>query len=79
MIFPALVTQSIGGVSSMGTPPTPIPMLAWTGMLEFLTQSLTMTAARATFQAKLLEVFQLTTAPKMLAPAFSQSFTCSFG
>ena len=29
----ARVTMSTGGVSNMGTPPTPLPTLAWTGMV----------------------------------------------
>ena len=62
--------------SNIGTPPTPLPTLAWIGMLASSVQAFTKVTARATFQGADLRVLVLTTGPKIAAPAFSTSFIC---
>jgi len=64
--FEALETASVGGVRAKGTPPTPIPILACTGMLEFSEQDFVKVTDRATFQGSDLFVTILIAGPKMV-------------
>ena len=63
-------------VTSMGvwswtvTPPTPIPMLAWMGMVAMSLHALVKVTARAMFQGVLSVVLVFITVPKILTPAF---------
>ena len=71
--------MSAGATSNIGTPPTPRPTLAWTGIVASAVTAFTKVTARATFQARDLRVFVLTTGPKIEAPAFSTSLSCWCG
>jgi hypothetical protein len=62
--FEAPETASVGGVRARGTPPTPIPILACTGMLEFSEQDFVKVTDRATFQGSDLFVTILIAGPK---------------
>ena len=55
MIIAALqrVTTSGGGHSNIGTPPTPMPTLAWTGIRASALTALTKVTARARFHGVL--------------------------
>ncbi len=61
MAFDALLTESIGGVSNIGEPPTPIPMFTWMGMLDASTHAFTKVTALATFHGMFLLGFVFTT------------------
>ena len=65
----ATETMSTGRVSQSGRPPTPIPMLACTGMSAISTQAFVMVIARDRFQGMVLFVTVLTAGPKIVAPA----------
>ena len=73
------MSTSAGGISYIGTPPTPMPTLAWMGISATFEHSFTKVTARATFQGVLLRVLVFTTGPKRWAPAFSTTFTCWCG
>ncbi len=47
----ARLTMSMGETSNIGTPPTPMPTLGWTGMVASAVHALTKVTARAMFQA----------------------------
>ncbi len=63
----------------MGTPPTPIPPLRWTGISAASVHGLTMVHVRATFQATVLPVLTLTAGPNTETPAFAARRICAAG
>ena len=48
------VTTSMGGISNIGTPPTPMPTLGWMGIFASAVHALTKVMARARFHGVLL-------------------------
>ena len=62
-------TASTGLNAFIGTPPTPMPTLAWTGIRATSMHGFMNVSARATFQATVRLVLTLTAGPKMVAPA----------
>ena len=60
---------STGANAFIGTPPTPMPTLAWTGMRATAMHGFMNVSARAMFQATVRLVLTLTAGPNTVAPA----------